>query len=145
MPCTKAPSLLIGRTPMSTSRCIVYTVEVGQRFGRGVVIEAEIRIPTTDKTHPFGVRGVRLLCDCGTTYEARTRNLFAINPKLLSLSCGCLLREGVANSMMRQYTKEEISYIQELLAEGFDTGEIAHELCGNERYVCAIKSGKYSV
>ncbi len=42
-------------------------VQRGQRFGRGVVIDPEIRVVSPSK--PGGVRGVHLLCDCGTEYQ----------------------------------------------------------------------------
>jgi hypothetical protein len=61
----------------------------GDRFGRGVVVE-EIRIPDADR--PYGVRGARLLCDCGTAYEARLSSL----RQGRTTSCGCLRREGRA-------------------------------------------------
>jgi hypothetical protein len=53
--------------------------QVGQRFGRGVVIDPEIR--------KAGHRFARLRCDCGNEYEARISSLLAGRPG--SQSCGC--------------------------------------------------------
>lgn len=60
-------------------------VEVGQRFGQGVVIEAEIRVPGRQQGNAVTFRGVRLLCDCGNEYTTRLDSLSAGH----SLSCGC--------------------------------------------------------
>lgn len=66
-----------------------YFVEIGQRFGRGVVIDPEIRTGMT-RAVPRGVFGARLRCDCGTEYEARVHNLFAGK----TVSCGCQRRDN---------------------------------------------------
>lgn len=61
------------------------SAEIGDRFGRGVVIETGIRITFTAKSYP----GVRLRCDCGNTYRARVPELRAGG----TLSCGCYQRD----------------------------------------------------
>jgi len=62
-------------------------VHADQRFGRGTVIDPEIRISRTDR--PGTERGVRLLCDCGEEYEAQIWHLIAGN----IISCGCALSD----------------------------------------------------
>jgi hypothetical protein len=57
-------------------------VQPGQRFGRGVVIEPEIRLPAQNR------RGARLRCDCGTEYEVALLSLYGGSTQ----SCGCLKR-----------------------------------------------------
>ena len=51
---------------LALSRLRKLFVETGQRFGRGVVIDPEIRV-----RHSNGraVRHARLRCDCGSIYE----------------------------------------------------------------------------
>ena len=58
-------------------------VEAGERIGRGVVIDPEIRVGKR------GDRGARLRCDCSTVYEAQLSHLFRGAVK----SCGCQRRE----------------------------------------------------
>lgn len=65
------------------------TVQTGQRFGRGVVVEPEIRLPVRNR------RGARLRCDCGTVYEAALMHLLGGRTN----SCGCLQRERAAQSV----------------------------------------------
>lgn len=67
-------------------------VEVGQRIGRCVVIDAEIRIPNGNS---YPVRGACLLCDCGNEYEATISKL--IGKYACTKSCGCLLAEYKAS------------------------------------------------
>jgi hypothetical protein len=67
-------------------------VEMGQRIGRGVVLDPEIRVPA--KRYP--VRGARLICDCGTEYEATIVKL--IGKHACAKSCGCLREEYKASS-----------------------------------------------
>ncbi len=62
-------------------------VQPGQRFGRGVVTDPEIRVTYQSGT---SCRGARLRCDCGTVYEASISHL--INERVSS--CGCLKREA---------------------------------------------------
>ena len=76
-------------------------VQVGQRIGRGVVIEAEVRVMGNDqRSH----RGARLRCDCGTIYATLTGNLIPRqNGRINTTSCGCASREnsravGLANT-----------------------------------------------
>jgi hypothetical protein len=67
--------------------------EVGQRFGRGVVIEPEIRLAARNR------RGARLRCDCGNEYEAALLSLFAGKTQ----SCSCLQREVAGRSAPRTH------------------------------------------
>lgn len=62
--------------------------EVGQRFGLGVVIDPEIRIPDSSSTGSH--RGAALRCDCGREYEASMSSLFSGNTQ----SCGHLADEA---------------------------------------------------
>ena len=57
------------------------TVEAGQRFGRGVVLESDLRVN--------GRRSVRLCCDCGREYVTMIYAL--LNGR--TVSCGCRRRE----------------------------------------------------
>lgn len=70
-----------------TGRARGVPVEVGQRFGRGVVIDSHVRIfyPSSPSCP-----GARLACDCGETYEAAAGSLRGGLVK----SCGCLHREA---------------------------------------------------
>ena len=63
-------------------------VKAGNRFGRGVVIEPEIRIPDSSSTGSR--RGARLRCDCGNEYEATISSLLNGNTQ----SCNCLAIES---------------------------------------------------
>ena len=63
--------------------------QVGQKFGRGVVIEPDIRLSVRNR------RAARLLCACGTVYEAALTHLLSGRTK----SCGCLQRERAAESV----------------------------------------------
>jgi hypothetical protein len=68
-------------------------IEVGQRFGRGVVIDVNVRIPCTDKrADKYTNRGARLICDCGNEYDALVQNLFHDHTR----SCGCYLKDVLA-------------------------------------------------
>ena len=65
-------------------------VEVGQRFGRGVVIDTEVRIPQPVASDLNRVlRAARLVCDCGNEYIARIDAILSGNTR----SCSCLLDE----------------------------------------------------
>lgn len=66
-------------------------VEVGQRIGRGAVIDPDVRV--SDPAYRYGVRCARLICDDGNEYVVRLHNLLSKKP---TLSCGCLNREAVA-------------------------------------------------
>jgi hypothetical protein len=67
-----------------------YAVDPGQRFGRGVVVDPEIKIPQTSRGKVRTRRGARLRCDCGTAYEAPIANLVRGRWQ----SCGCGKSEG---------------------------------------------------
>lgn len=64
-----------------------WSVQVGQRFGRGVVVDPDVRIPRA--TGNGGDRGARLRCDCGGEYTAPLANLLKGHTK----SCGCWRRD----------------------------------------------------
>jgi hypothetical protein len=49
--------------------------EPGQRFGRGVVTDADVKIPRTYDTSRAD-RGAELRCDCGTIYLAQLAALY---------------------------------------------------------------------
>jgi hypothetical protein len=65
-------------------------VTVGQRIGRGLVIDPEVRAAD-------GTRAARLRCDCGNEYVAVLKMLIRRDGVGRIRSCGCLLRE-VMNS-----------------------------------------------
>jgi hypothetical protein len=83
---------LLGQVNMSDAtsdgrgRPAALFVTLGQRFGRGVVTDTDVRIPRPGRT---GSRGARLLCDCGNEYVTPISNLH----KGSTQSCGCLRRE----------------------------------------------------
>jgi hypothetical protein len=66
-----------------------YILQIGQRFGRGTVTEPEVRLSPI-RTKPSGLRGARLLCDCGNEYAASIGNLVSGTTK----SCGCLKQKN---------------------------------------------------
>jgi hypothetical protein len=70
-------------------------VETGQRFGRGTVIDPEVRKARTDR--PGSDRAARLRCDCGTEYVALVWHLCRGGIK----SCGCL-RSEITSQLTRQ-------------------------------------------
>ena len=65
------------------------TPKVGQRFGRGEVIDPAIRIVTPSS--PGGFRGARLVCDDNNVYEVPLADLY--REKGAVKSCGCLRDE----------------------------------------------------
>jgi hypothetical protein len=65
-------------------------VEPGQRFGRGVVVDPEVRVRSGKRE----VRGARLRCDCGEAYEVYLQSLLSGATR----SCGCLAREEAARA-----------------------------------------------
>jgi hypothetical protein len=69
----------------------VLFVTLGQRIGRGVVIDPDVRIPRPGRP---GLRGARLLCDCGNEYVSALQALVGKRGESQrSLSCGCLRLE----------------------------------------------------
>jgi hypothetical protein len=62
-------------------------VNPGQRFGRGVITETDLRL--------HGKLAARLKCDCGGTYEAALQHLH----DGLVQSCGCLRRQRRAETI----------------------------------------------
>lgn len=70
-------------------------VEQGQRFGLGVVIEPEIRIPDNSSTGSY--RGAKLRCDCGNEYDAGISSLLRGTPQ----SCGCYTKTLAAEAGRR--------------------------------------------
>lgn len=66
-------------------------VEIGQRIGRGVVIETDIRVIRGQQER----RGARLRCDCGNEYEAWLIQLIQYQGTSQKTSCGCARREHI--------------------------------------------------
>ena len=64
-------------------------VEVGQRIGRSVVIDANIRIPVPERNGRKSCRAVRLICDCGNEY---VRPIYEVVGGSRT-GCGCGLRK----------------------------------------------------
>ena len=73
-------------------------VQPGQRFGRGVVIDPEIRV-TLKGGNTY--RAARLKCDCGNEYTAYIFNIRTGNTQ----SCGCL-----ASELKSQRNREKTVY-----------------------------------
>src|ERR1035441_9964223 len=67
-------------------------VEVGQRFGAGVVIATSISLPDPCRSRPLRtIRSARLICDCGNEYESPVANLVGSEAtRRGGKSCGCL-------------------------------------------------------
>lgn len=66
-------------------------VEVGQRFGKGVVIDPEVLVPyEAPSGYSRNWRCVRLRCDCGTEYVAQMGALL----RGKRISCGCARRKA---------------------------------------------------
>jgi len=65
------------------------SVEVGQRFGRLVVMDANLRIPRKSSPQKT-LRGARLLCDCGKEYTCFALDLHY--GKITSCGCGRYLK-----------------------------------------------------
>jgi hypothetical protein len=64
-------------------------VTEGQRFGKGVVIDPEVRVPyEAPSGYSRNWRCVRLRCDCGNEYVAQMGALF----RGKRVSCGCIRR-----------------------------------------------------
>ena len=59
------------------------SVQIDQRFGRGVVISPDVR---TLRPNGMTYRCARLICDCGSGYTSRLDHLLDGG----TLSCGCL-------------------------------------------------------
>jgi len=72
-------------------------VEVGQRIGNGVVLDAEIRVKGYGKNKTR--RGASLRCDCGTEYTAPMQNIVGSWPE--TFSCGCLNRAQLAAGRLK--------------------------------------------
>jgi hypothetical protein len=106
-------------------------VVIGQRFGRGVVTEADgVRTDPTPSVRR-GRRGARLLCDCGTPYVAGLAQLVSGQ----RLSCGCLRRE-LAAQRARQLTRVghhgkiepvDVPVFKRLLEDGLSYREIGRQ------------------
>jgi hypothetical protein len=75
-----------------TGRPRALAVSAGQRIGRGVVIDPDIRTGFT-RSHPGGRPGAKLRCDCGTVYEAALMSLMERDGHINTQSCGCLHEE----------------------------------------------------
>src|SRR6266550_4088333 len=70
-------------------------VETGQRFGRGTVIDPEVRVFRRKAGKAGGDRGARLRCDCGTEWVALLSHLYRGDVK----SCGCQRSEKASQRM----------------------------------------------
>jgi hypothetical protein len=70
--------------------------ETGQRFGRGTVVDPEVRKARTDR--PGSDRAARLRCDCGTEYVAQLSHLCRGEIK----SCGCQRSEKASQRMCQR-------------------------------------------
>jgi hypothetical protein len=79
-------------------------VSKGQRFGRGIVIDPEVRIARPDR--PGGERGARLRCDCGAEYDALLPHLCAGRV----LSCGCQRSEKAAERLRQLHSGKPDGY-----------------------------------
>ena len=67
-------------------------VHLGQRIGRGIVIDTDVKIPRSGRMSTL--RGARLICDCGNEYVSALQALVGKRPeKQRTQSCGCLRRE----------------------------------------------------
>jgi hypothetical protein len=76
-----------------------YQLEVGQRFGRGIITEGDIRVPRPGRKS--GTPGARLRCDCGTVYESAASVLMDGHRQ----SCGCLKSDmSRANGRLQEGT-----------------------------------------
>lgn len=101
------------------------SVEVGQRIGRSVVIDAEARIPRS--TRNGSDRAARLICECGTEYVRTLNNLLYGRGK----GCGCGVRKprqwdapnrAARNIVFKEYRSgaRNRGYAWELTDEDFD-------------------------
>lgn len=92
-------------------------VQVGQRFGAGVVIDSEIRLPTTvDRKKSGGSnRGALLLCDCGNEYMRPIHDLVGKRGGTRGHSCGCmtpvLMSVGRAKAWKRQTRQRPYNFV----------------------------------
>lgn len=96
------------------------TVEAGQRFNHGIVIDPEIRTGIS-RAKPNGVRGARLRCDCGTEYEAPLSQLTSGRIH----SCGCK-RRAWATELAHKYGH--------LGQSAGAAASVSHGLTGNPLY-----------
>lgn len=131
----KIPGVRLHGTPPKT-----LFVEVGQRIGRCVVIDAEIRIPTPGQQYrPRGARGVRLLCEiCGNEFVT---TIYALLGSNRSRGCGCgkkkpkfaIPNRATRNAALGSYKRsaEKRGFSWELTGEDFDrmTSQECH-YCG---------------
>lgn len=92
------------------NRPTTLSVETGERFGCGIVIDPEVR---TAK----GIRGARLRCDCGTEYVTALKSLVGKNRlgKPRVQSCGCLLREYVISDKSHGLTKHPLYHTWQMM------------------------------
>lgn len=70
-------------------------VQAGQRIGRGVVVNPEIRV------QPQNRRGALLRCDCGKFYEAPLLSLVERNGVINTTSCGCAKADHIRSVAWR--------------------------------------------
>lgn len=96
-------------------------VAAGQRFGRGVVIDPEIRI----QHHRQRPRGAVLRCDCGGEYRAALSSLLAGTQK----SCGCLRAETQRQTLALMVASRLAARAAEAQRR-LESGEKQCRLCG---------------
>ena len=105
-------------------------VESGQRIGRSVVIDPDVRMPPDSNGHAR--RGARLRCDCGKEYE---RLLFSLLNSA-DPSCGCV-KPRFIDRTGQQFGKLTVIRLAERKAEGRGDGSswLCKCDCGNEAIV----------
>ena len=105
-------------------------VEAGQRLGRGVVIDPEIRLPIMKRGVPVECRGARLHCDCGREYTASLWNLLKPGGQG-TVSCGCWRRERASVRAASGETGRTHGYGKHLL---YDTWRRMLDRCENPQH-----------
>lgn len=78
-------------------------IQIGQRFGRGVVTNLSARIPAKNRRTGRSVIG--LVCDCGNAYTSTVSHLM----RGLSKSCGCWNRERFAKLSRSEAQREHLT------------------------------------
>lgn len=66
-------------------------VAAGQRFGRLLVIDPKVNIPSQQRSRPRGWRAALCQCDCGTVKAIRLNHLLKGEIE----SCGCLIEDAI--------------------------------------------------
>ena len=118
-------------------------VEVGQRIGRCIVIDADVRVPQPERPHrPDGARGARLRCDCGNEF---VRTIYVLLGSNRNGGCGCWLKEpklgtpnrAARNNALKSYQRsaEKRGFAWDLTDEDFD------RLTSSDCYYCGAPPG----